>query len=284
MGEQFRPNNEKPINQWAAELSGEATLEQIEKSGRTFWVVSADHFSKKAGDFFEKDIAPQVTDPSEWLFAIEGLTSGAHEAQIALNIAYEHQTAVTDPVIDPFSPSLIKYFLKTELGKGSSQEEVIEILAAILQQETGIDDLHHLAAVFNTTPDNIDDYLALSHQHQIKSPQEYKAKAGAFWRKILEVSNVVSAQVFDYDLRAKPNAKKVAVYLGRNHREIVDLDPGKIPSELRLNDDEIRELLRSQYERAKKFADMRFGLTDEPDDTENQPADEENPPPEMPWF
>jgi hypothetical protein len=105
------------IHQWKQELGGEASLTRIERGGRQFIVVAAEHFSEQAARFFQEDIKREITNPEEWYFLVEGKDSGIHECEIAKRIAEEKKIPIEDPFFHPFQAEVIELYLASDKAK-----------------------------------------------------------------------------------------------------------------------------------------------------------------------
>jgi len=249
------------IHQWERELGGEASLTKIERGGRQFIVVAAEHFSERAARFFQEDIKREITNPEEWYFLVEGRDSGIHECEIAKRIAEEKKIPIEDPVFHPSQAEVIELYLASDKAKKISREILIGQLAANLVNARGTSDLEEVATVLGVASSQ-ELYLnmALAAAEKGKDPEGYSARVKQMYDDLLEISNLVSAQVLDYFLRQNPTRKRVALYLGKDHEQIVRMDLSQIPENLKFSDDQIKELL-DRRERARVAQVLRaFGI------------------------
>jgi hypothetical protein len=256
------PKNERGnIHQWEQELGGEASLTRIEKGGRRFIVIAAEHFSERAAKFFQEDIKSEITDPNEWYFLVEGRDSGIHECETAKRIAEEKKIPIEDPVFSPFQAEVIELYLASDKAGKISREILIGQLAGTLANARGTSDLEEVATILGVASSQ-ELYLnmVLAAAEKGRDPEGYSARSKQMFDDLTEISNLVSAQVLDYFLRQNPARKHVALYLGKVHEGIVGMDLSQIPENLKFSDDQIRELL-NRRERARVVQVLRaFGI------------------------
>ena len=249
------------IHQWKKELGGEASLIKIKRSGRQFIVVAAEHFSEQAARFFQEDIKREITNPEEWYFLVEGKDSGIHECEIAKRIAEEKKIPIEDPVFHPFQAEVIELYLASDKAKKISREILIGQLAATLANARGTSNLEEVATVLGVaSSQELYFNMALAAAEKGKDPEEYSARSKQMFDDLTEISNLISAQVLDYLLRQNPTRKHVALYLGKVHEKIVEMDLSQIPENLKFSDDQIKALL-NRRERARVVQILKtFGI------------------------
>jgi hypothetical protein len=248
-------------HQLERELGGEASLTKIERGGRQFFVVAAEHFSERAARFFQEDIQREITNPEEWYFLVEGRDSGIHECEIAKRIAEEKKIPIEDPVFHPFQAEVIELYLVSDKARKISREILIGQLAATLANARGTSDLEEVATVLGVASSQ-ELYLnmVLAAAEKDKDPEGYSASSKQMFDDLIGISNLVSAQVLDYFLRQNPTRKRVALYLGKAHEGIVGMDLSQIPDNLKFSDDQIKKLL-DRRERARVAQVLRaFGI------------------------
>lgn len=267
--EEIKPNKSIPENKivgmkdaWRSELSGAASLQRINHQGRNLRVVSGEHYSQKAADFFQKDIAPEITNPSDWIFLIEGKDTATHEIKIAEDIANEKNIPVVDPIITPFEPEVINRYLASGQTPNLSREVVIGILGAKLIKIRCQEEIEDIALILNTNSKELSLDIALAMFKLEENPDIFKTLSS----NLTKISNTISAQVFDYYLREYPDRKNVAVYLGAAHEEIVTGDLSKLPKEMRLTDDKIKQILDNR-KRVKELRTLKMLGIDLPQET-----------------
>lgn len=134
---------------WVQELAGEATLKTVERQGKRLRVVAAEHFSSRAAEYFQRDIAGQIEDPTKWVFLIEAKDSGVHETVVASELAKEKGIPVVDPIFHPYQPEVIQLYLDSEEGKAIPREIVVGQLAGDLANARGTTDLEEIATILD---------------------------------------------------------------------------------------------------------------------------------------
>jgi len=271
--EQFQSSGPEPqpektekrgnVEQWKWELAGEATLENINRGEATLRVIAGEHFSKEARDFIESTIGPEIKDPSQWLFFIEGAKEGsstADEVEIALRIAKEKNIPVEDPIFDPYDMEVRKFLFESEKGAEIPREIVIGQLAGDLAQARDTANEKELAALLGIEESELKSSLLFAFGEKQKNPERYAAQVQEFRKELLEISNTLSVQVLDYFLRQYPDRKNAVLSLGQDHRPMLDIDMGNISDKLRLSDAQIDELLQKREKERIRFKLRSLGI------------------------
>lgn len=242
--------NERPIDEWIGKLDGKTSLYEIEKDGRTFYIIAAEHFSEQAANYF-KEIEKKIVNPNEWYFLIEGKDSGIYECEIAREIAERMGIPIDDPIFSPWNPEIIERFLALKERQQGNREEferqrkiLIAKLAAELLEigRSG----EEVCTILNVEVNELIEILRFAVGEKEKDSQAYENLIEAIKNELFKFSNLISAQVLDYYLRQHPERKYVILYLGLLHQEIPEIDPSQIPEELKLKDDEIENLISSR--------------------------------------
>ena len=244
------------MGQWRQSMAGEAELSRFEKGGRSFFVIAATHFSDAAISILEEEIAPEVTDSLEWMFLIEGSQSQAAmriggEARIATDMAVARGIPVFDPIFDTYDRNVIEYLLQTS-GRGLDRGVVFATRGLAIQQlfqdgahgrlsQAQLDE--KAARHWKMTPSEFKSYFKKSAQIVRTDEQRVRADSRRTNELILGAANMVCAQVLDYYLRQNPQSNKVLMYIGRLHREMLDIDLGSLAKEERLSDDKIKKMV-----------------------------------------
>lgn len=247
---------------WKKELSGEATMSKQIKNGHTLRVVAAEHFSSKAGDYFQNDITKEIQDPSQWLFLIEGNGSDVYEVQIAAEEAKKRNIPVEDPIIDRYRPEVTDLYFKSNKTMKLSREVVFGQLAADILNARGDNNLQFIANYLGlSSSDEIEKFMLRAIAEKNKNPEEYKKLADAMRNDLTEISNILSAQLLNYFMQKYKDRPNIAIYIGKAHQGIIDLDLTKIPDEFKLSDQRIRELLLGRdNNQATESAHPRYSL------------------------
>lgn len=248
-------------HQWEQELGGEASLTRIERGGKNLVIVTAAHFSEQAAQYFQEDVSRQITNPEDWYFLVEGKNSGIHECETARKIAEEKKIPIDDPVFHPFQAEVIELYLASDRAGKIPREILIGQLAATLANARGTSDLEEVAIVFGAASSQ-ELYLnmVLAAAEKDIDPEEYSVRSKQMFDDLAEISNVVSAQVLDHYLRQNPTRRHVALYLGKDHEGIVEIDLSQIPDNLKFSDGQIKELL-DKREKARVTQVLRaFGI------------------------
>ena len=136
------------LNEWKAKLDGEASFSKIRKDEKTLFVVSAEHFSLKAAQYFQREIAPEIDNPEEWYFLIEGKGTGVYEVEVIEEIAREKGVPMDDPIFSPFNKEVIRLYLdRVGNVEGIARATVIGYLAAKLMIARGTRDVVEVAEI-----------------------------------------------------------------------------------------------------------------------------------------
>lgn len=266
-----RMPEQKGAEQWRQELSGEAALTRVDRQGHSLRVVAAEHFSQKAADFFQRDIAEEIRDPSQWLFLIEGEDRDIHEIGVATAIAKQKNIPIKDPIFHPFQTGVIELYLASE-PKTLPREVVIGHLAAQLVKVRGIEALKEVAAFLGVrSSDELVVDMMFANDERSKDPDAYAKSSQKMQADLLNISNIVSAQALDYYLRQYKGRPNVALYLGKAHEGIATLDLKSIPKGLRFNDEKIRTMIQERKDPRVRQASRAYG-TDLPSRKE-EPTD-----------
>ena len=245
---------------WQEKLDGSASLSRIEKNGRSITIVVSEHFSKQAAEYFQKEIAPRIANPEEWLFLIEGKDSGVYECEVARRIAEERNIPIEDPIFSPFSPEIINMYLRSELARKTPKEVLVGQLAADLANARGTTNLREIATILGVeSPEVIYRYIAIAAREKERAPEDYQRRTDRMWKELVNISNIVSAQVLRYFLRHYPEKRKIVLYVGKYHEEIVTMDISQIPEPMKLNDRQIRELLDKRRRIRTQWLLKKFG-------------------------
>lgn len=235
--------------QWSQKLDGEATLTKLVRTDKNIRIVAAEHFSKKAADFFQQDIAKEITDPSTWIFFIEGKDSGIYECEVAKKLAQERKIPIVNPIAHPYQKEIIGLYLTSVTDKSMKNESVMGQLAAQIFNARGTNNFEEVASFLEINPLELHASVLLAVGEKDKDPVSYTAKSKEMNDSLTRISNLVSAQVLDYYLRQYPERSNVAVYLGKLHEEIVNLDLSSIPERLRFSDEKIKEMIQAKEEK-----------------------------------
>lgn len=242
-------------NQWEKELGGKASLSQIERGGRSFTIVAAEHFSKQAAEYFREKIVAEIVNPEDWYFLIEGKDSGLHECEVAKRVAEERKVPIDDPVFHPFQAEVIEQYLASDRAGRVPREILIGQLAGTLANARGTSDLEEVATILGVAnSQELYFNMVLAVAEKDKDPESYVARSKQMFDDLKNISNKISAQVLDYYLRHNPDRKQVALYLGKMHEEIVRMDLSQIPETMRFSDNQIKDLLDRRKARATEPA------------------------------
>lgn len=241
------------LKQWRQELSGEATLTRINRHGHHLWLVAAEHFSQKAADFFQREIAEEIKDQSQWLFLIEGKDSGVHETVIASDIAKQKNIPIENPIFDQINPAVIELYLNSKEAGTLSKEIVVGQLAADVAGASGTTDLEEVAKILGVrSSSEVMLNIMSANAEKTIDPDRYLESSRKMRDDLEEISNIVSAQMLDYFLRLYNNRPNVAVYLGKAHEGIATPNFESIPERLRFNDDQIQTMLKERESRKER--------------------------------
>ncbi len=180
-------------------------------------------------------------------------------------IAEERKIPIDDPIFSFTDPVVIEKYLASDVLDRMSSEVVIGHLAVFLANARGTDDLDEVARFFDVA--NSQELLVnigLAAADRKKDPKSYDIRSKRMFDDLINISNIVSAQVLDYYLRQSSGRKNVAVYLGKAHEEIVRMDLSQIPENMRLSDNKIRDLLqariRARLERTLRLSGVKDNL------------------------
>lgn len=235
------------IASWAQELTGEATLNTVERQGKRLRVIAAEHFSSRAAEFLQRDIAGQIEDPTKWVFLIEGKDSGVHETVVASELAKKKGIPVVDPIFHPYQSEVIQLYLDSEEGKAIPREIVVGQLAGDLANARGTTDLEEIATILDVgSSGELYAAMLLAAAEKSKDPNLYTARSEQMRKGLTRVSNLVSSQVLDYFLRQYPDRPEVAIYLGKAHEAILDVDNSEIPEGLRFSNEQIGKMVKDR--------------------------------------
>ncbi len=83
-------------------------------------------------------------------------------------------------------------------------------------------------------------------KQKIGNQDEYDRKTKMMDEQLLFISNALSAQLLDYQLRAYPERSNVMLMIGRDHEQMMHITKDEISSNLHLSDDDLKELSQSQ--------------------------------------
>ncbi len=256
---------EENIKTWAEKLDGEAKLTKFPHMGRNVWLVSGEHFSKKAGEYFEKDIASEIQNPSEWLFLIEAPNSGVYEIEIAKKIAEQKKIPIHNPIFDPYQAEIIELFLSSEKGKKIPKEIVAGQLAANLMLARGTTDLKEIAQALDVGRSEKDllTCIAVAAFEELRDANAYQDYQVRIRGGLMAISNIVSRQILDYYLKQNPKRKKVAVNIGEGHDSLFKINIEKLPQSLKFSNKQIEDLLAKRKIREIKKVLRMFGEEEE---------------------
>lgn len=101
--------------------------------------------------------------------------------------------------------------------------------------------------------------MSLAAEEKNKDPEGYSARIKQMEDDLLRISNVVSAQILDYYLRQNPERKNIALYIGKEHKPMVEMDILQIPEDLKLTDGQIKNLLEKR-ERTRIEEVFSYGM------------------------
>jgi len=237
-------NERDDVDPRKTHLDGKASLSHIEKGGKSFTIIAAEHSSNQAAQYFQKDIAGTIVNPDDWYFLVEGKDTNLYECRVAKALAVERGIPIDDPILHPFQPDVIKYYLASGQTNNVAKEILIGQLAGLLAKEAGNSDLKAIANFLNVANEQeLLIYMIQAAAQKVKDPDGYAARFKQTLEDLIKISNLVSAQVLEYYLRHNPNMKNVVVYLGKAHEEIVEMDTTQIPEALKLSDKQIKSLI-----------------------------------------
>lgn len=245
------------VKDWEKSLDGEATLTRAKRMGRNLRVIAAEHFSDKATNFFSQVIAKEIHNPNQWLFLIEGKGYDVHEIKVAEELAKKNDIPVEDPVINPFTKSVIENFLQTQEGRMIGREAVIALMCLSFTSARASDDTGELSTVLGISEEELSNSIHSTYLKYQSSPNLAREAQSIVFEGCLNISNIISAQVLDFFLRENTSRTNVAIYLGKDHEQIVGIDVSTIPEEMRLNDEQIN-LLRRAKETARETRTKRI--------------------------
>lgn len=236
------------------EGAGEATFTRVTRHEKNLRVVGAQHFSRQAALFFQEDILPEITNPSLWLFMIEGAanpTLSASEVGVARTIAREKGIPVVDPVFTPLDRSVVDAFSLTE-GEHIPRSAILGVSLAsikrILELSSSkpfseIEIVSILSAAFDMTLEEFVEELTDDSDISNSGPNR-EALTDDIKDGLVRISNILSTQALDYFLKQYPSRSEIAVYLGKGHAEIVEMKTEEIPDELKLTDEDVDALIQ----------------------------------------
>ncbi len=239
----YIPPNSMHLEQ---ENPGDAIYNRFFYRHRDLRLVEAVHQSKKAGDFFEQNIKPEIEDPSSWLFLIEGMNFSFYEADIAVSLAEEKNIPCVDPIISLDQIEVIDGLQQIDSNFPLDREEsigalVLEVLR--LHNTVDIKLAHQILQGFGTVEELNENLFKFM---SVKKNKNYQLEelSRENLEKLILVSNLISYQVWDYYLRKYEAKKNLAVYWGKRHSPVQFLNPEDIREEIYLSDPEIMELIK----------------------------------------
>jgi hypothetical protein len=246
------------VEEWRQKLDGRADLERRDKEGKTFRIIAAEHFSRQAAEYIESIAREEIKNPREWLFLIEGgEVSGIYECEIAKRIAKKLNIPIHDPIFEYYSdPEIIElYFsLPEDVIQQKESKEIVygQILISLISYHPNpTNALESVANRFGLEPQEVISYMQKAVEEKNKNEYVYLQRMEQLRKNLLYISNAISAQVLHYYLKKYPDRNNVLLYLGLDHKGILDIDINKIPESLKLNDEQIGRLLEKRGERRK---------------------------------
>lgn len=267
-------SNLKPqtkVEEWRQDLSGKAKLETLKFGQRTAWVVTAEHFSQQAGDYFENEIAEATNDdPEKWVFLLEGHDRDFHEINIANKVAKERGIPVEGYLVSPYQPEVLDMFLKTK-GKHIPKELVIGQLAVDLSNAVG-PDFNHIASQMGFSEEEIINSMRITYETKMQNPRKFSRVQRRIQNDLLDVSNIISAQVLDYKIKKYPDRPNIAIYMGADHRPLLKIKTDRLSHGFKMSESEIETMLKTQKQKSIKQSIQhmidKFGIQIEPHNDE----------------
>jgi len=207
-------------------MDGEATLNVLQtKSGKSLYVISGRHYSSEALRLMREVIRPYAQrNPSQWLFLVEGSPKGDIPEVIYGYLMGEKLGIPTEnPIKDPYNKEVVERAIKS----GMKREDVYAAL--LIEMLKVIPDLDRVADGLSKIWGVSSDYLCDLIAHlslEVETNPEAMSKKKEMFRKIRNeldrISNELSSQELDKIVAKYHGRNNIFVYLGRDHRKILD--------------------------------------------------------------
>ena len=207
-------------------MDGEATLNVLQtKSGKSLYVISGLHYSSEALRLMHEVIRPYAQrNPSQWLFLVEGSPKGDIPEVIYGYLMGEKLGIPTEnPIKDPYNKEVVERAIKS----GMKREDVYTaLLIGMLKVIPDIDRVADgLSKMWDVSSNYLCDLIAHLSLEVESNPESMSKKKETFrmiGNEIDRISNELSSQELDRVIAKYPDRNNIFVYLGRNHREILE--------------------------------------------------------------
>jgi hypothetical protein len=209
-------------------MDGEAILDVLQTKSGTLYVMSGSHYSFKALRLMHEVIRPHAQrKPSQWLFLVEGSPKGDIPEVIYGYLMGEKLGIPTEnPIKDPYNKEVVERAIKS----GMEPEDVYLALSVeMLQVVPHLDQVvSRLSKEWDVSPDylrGLITYLLWEAQTNPEAMSRKKEEFRGIRSEIIGISNELSSQELDRIVAKYRDRNKIFVYLGRNHRKILDRNP-----------------------------------------------------------